>query len=508
MPLLNIIKMKTKQITILLWISALFFFGCKKELTTTPTTSVPESLIYGTAENIETVLNGTWSYMNDTYFTYANPGYSSILRTSDVMGGDIAIITNKYGYRDAYEYTLANNQTRLGAFWTILYRVINNTNNIISKIDASTGTAEKKAQIKGQAYALRANSYLNLVTYYQFNYQVNPQAKAVPVYIEPSSATTDGNPKSTVEQVYQLIISDLTEAEKLLLSYQRPATAKYKINIDVVNGLLARTYLNMGKWDLAAQHALEAKKNYPYMTEADYSTGFNELKNGEWIWGHGQRPDQSTASYSFHFLDTSSPSAYYYSFMADPNFQKLFDSHDIRAKLFLWDGLPSREGYLRYQKFKFRADQTADIVFMRASEMTLIAAESYARNVELSKAVEQLNSLRAARNADPFVLISQTKDQVIEAVLMERRKELWGEGFALSDILRTQTAVVRQPALGNDGKPLQVTVITPNGTSKVVAAKQHTTLRFPDGSAFKANSPYYLFSVPLTEINNNPNINN
>lgn len=508
MPLLNIIKMKTKQITILLWISALFFFGCKKELTTTPTTSVPESLIYGTAENIETVLNGTWSYMNDTYFTYANPGYSSILRTSDVMGGDIAIITNKYGYRDAYEYTLANNQTRLGAFWTILYRVINNTNNIISKIDASTGTAEKKAQIKGQAYALRANSYLNLVTYYQFNYQVNPQAKAVPVYIEPSSATTDGNPKSTVEQVYQLIISDLTEAEKLLLSYQRPATTKYKINNDVVNGLLARTYLNMGKWDLATQHALEAKKNYPYMTEADYSTGFNELKNGEWIWGHGQRPDQSTASYSFYFLDTSSPSAYYYSFMADPNFQKLFDSHDIRAKLFLWDGLPSREGYLRYQKFKFRADQTADIVFMRASEMTLIAAESYARNVELSKAVEQLNSLRAARNADPFVLISQTKDQVIEAVLMERRKELWGEGFALSDILRTQTAVVRQPALGNDGKPLQVTVITPNGTSKVVAAKQHTTLRFPDGSAFKANSPYYLFSVPLTEINNNPNINN
>lgn len=161
--------MKIKQITYIIGISALPFLGCKKELTTTPTTSVPESLIYGTADNIETVLNGTWSYMNDTYFTYANPGYSSILRTSDVMGDDIAIITNKYGYRDAYEYTLANNQTRLGAFWTILYRVINNTNNIISKIDASTGTAEKKAQIKGQAYALRANSYLNLVTYYQFN---------------------------------------------------------------------------------------------------------------------------------------------------------------------------------------------------------------------------------------------------------------------------------------------------------------------------------------------------
>src|SRR5690606_29133929 len=139
------------------------------------------------------------------------------------------------------------------------------------------------------------------------------------------------------------------------------------------------------------------------------------------------------------------------------NFLKLFDSNDIRTKLFLWDGLPSREGYLRYQKFKFRADQTADIVFMRASEMTLIAAESYARNSELTKAVEQLNAVRTARKADLFILGLKTKEEVIAEILIERRKELWGEGFALSDILRTQSAVVRKPALGTDGNPLQVT---------------------------------------------------
>ncbi|MNL35795.1 SusD family protein [compost metagenome] len=162
---------------------------------------------------------------------------------------------------------------------------------------------------------------------------------------------------------------------------------------------------------------------------------------------------------------------------------------------------------MRYQKFKFRADQTADIVFMRASEMTLIAAESYARNSELIKAVEQLNAVRIARKADPFVLGLHTEDEVIDEILIERRKELWGEGFALSDILRTQKAVVRNPALGTDDKPLQVTVITPDGSSKVVVAKQHTTLRFSDGTAFIPNSKYYLFSVPQTELNNNPNIN-
>ncbi|MBB6502194.1 RagB/SusD family nutrient uptake outer membrane protein [Pedobacter cryoconitis] len=482
--------------------------GCKKELTTKPTTSVAESLIYDSADNIETVLNGTWSYMQDSFFTYSNPGYTTILRTSDAMGNDVAVITNKYGYRDAYEFTLANNQTRLGAIWTILYKVINNCNNIIAKIDASSGTDAKKAQIKGQALALRANSYLNLVTYYQFNYQVNPQAKVVPIYTEPTTPLTKGNPKSTVEAVYQLILADLTQAEKLLPAYSRPATTKYKINIDVVHGLLARTYLNMGKWDLAASNALEAKKKYSYMSADDYATGFNDLKNSEWIWGHGQRPDQSNASYTFNFLDVSSPSSYYYSFMADPNFKNLFDTKDIRSKLFLWDGLPSREGYLRYQKFKFREDQTGDIVMMRSAEMTLIAAEGYARNSDLTNAVALLNELRGARQAELYTLGTSSKDDVIAAILIERRKELWGEGFALSDILRTQSAVQRLPALGADGQPLKVTIIKPDGTSKIVTAKQHTSLKFPDGTAFIPNSSYYLFGLPQTELNNNKNINN
>jgi hypothetical protein len=193
--------------------------------------------------------------------------------------------------------------------------------------------------------------------------------------------------------------------------------------------------------------------------------------------------------------------------MADPNFKSLFDQNDIRTKLFSWDGLPSREGYLRYAKFKFRADQTGDIVLMRSSEMTLIQAEGLARNSDLQGAVQYLNELRSARNADLFVLGTKTKEDVIAAILVERRKELWGEGFALSDILRTQSALVRLPYNDASGNPIQVVVTTPDGSTKTVAAKQHTTLKFPDGTAFKPNSTYYLFNIPQSELNTNPNIN-
>lgn len=60
--------------------------ACKKELDTRPSNAVPARDLFKNTTGIETVLNGTWSYMNDTYSTYANPGYSSILRTSDAMG--------------------------------------------------------------------------------------------------------------------------------------------------------------------------------------------------------------------------------------------------------------------------------------------------------------------------------------------------------------------------------------------------------------------------------------
>ncbi|MGY0035240.1 RagB/SusD family nutrient uptake outer membrane protein [Pedobacter sp. NJ-S-72] len=194
--------------------------------------------------------------------------------------------------------------------------------------------------------------------------------------------------------------------------------------------------------------------------------------------------------------------------MADPNFKTLFDQNDIRTKLFSWDGLPGREGFLRYAKFKFRADQTGDIVFMRSAEMVLIQAEGFARNSDLSTAIQYLNELRTARKADQFVLGSNTKDDVINAILIERRKELWGEGFSLSDILRTQGSVQRAPYVDENGQPKQVTIVTPDGNTRVVQAEQHTTLRFPDKSNFKPNSPYYLFNIPQLELNANPNLTN
>lgn len=479
--------------------------SCESELDTAPTNQANDVEVFKTAESAETVINGAWAKFNDDGTTYANIGYSTVLRTSDAMGSDVAVLTNKYGFASAYAFTeMVNSTTSRPLFiWSLLYSTINNMNNVLAKIDGTEGSQEKKNQVKGQAKALRAFCYLNLASFYQFSYLKDKTALTAPIYTEPSTINSVGKKKASLEEIYTLIKSDLTDADHLLQEYTR--NNKDKINRSVVNGLLARTYLNTGEWAKASAAAKIAREGFPLMAPEKYKEGFNDINNAEWIWGHGQTQEQSDASYAFHYLDVSSSGSFYYSFMADPYFKDLFDTNDIRYQLFSWDGLKGREGLLRYAKFKFKPTLIADIVYMRSAEMYLIEAEAEARNGNTSQAVAVLNQLKAARKANVYSG-SLAQDDVVKEILVERRKELFGEGFSLSDIIRTQGTVVRKPFVDADGKPVKVQITTPDGTVKTVDGRGHSVFDFPDKTAFVPNSPYYLFSIPQRETENNPNL--
>jgi tetratricopeptide (TPR) repeat protein len=483
--------------------------ACNKQLDTSPSNAVSEDIVLDNIANLTTISEGTWAAMMDDFYggTFSNPGYKTIALTSDAMANDVAIMTSKYGFPAAYQFTqmVDKTQARISAIWGQLYKIINNSNIILANVDRVSGDSTAKKALKGQTLALRANTYLTIASFYQFSYLKDSLAKTAPIYTEPTTEATQGNPRASLQEIYALIFSDLLQARDLLAGYERPA--KYKINADVVNGLLARAYLNTGRWEQAAAAADAALRNYPLMPAADYSKGFNDVNNSEWIWGHPEIPSQSDGSYSFHFLDVSSSTSYYFSFMADPFFGDLFEDGDIRKTLFSWDGAASREGYLQYKKFKFRADQTADLVLMRSAEALLIKAEGYARANNLPAGIDALNQLRTARGAKLFEPGSATQDGLVKEILTERRKELWGEGFGLSDIIRNQLPVERKPYVDANGQDIQVTVTTPNGT-KTVPARYHTTLRFPNGSSFTANSPYYIFVIPQAEEQNNPNLFN
>jgi hypothetical protein len=133
---------------------------------------------------------------------------------------------------------------------------------------------------------------------------------------------------------------------------------------------------------------------------------------------------------------------------------------------------------------------------MRSSEMLLIDAESKARLNDIPGALTALNELRKKRNLADLSSGTLTQSGIINEILLERRRELWGEGFRLYDILRLQTAPVRQEST-------ETFVDAKNATQTV---RGHWITKFPDGTNLVPNSKYYLFPIPLNEINNNPNL--
>ncbi|RPD42264.1 RagB/SusD family nutrient uptake outer membrane protein [Chitinophaga barathri] len=481
----------------------LLLASCKKSFfETSPSGSLTGKEAYSSTKNIDALVNGTIRYQMESSTSQDNPGYSAIILSQEAMGGDAVLrdgvygFLTTYGFRDPFDYTTR----RALFFWTFQYKVIDNANNIIANVDAAQGTDAEKRYLKGQALALRAWSYLNLVRQYQFTYAKDRNAKGVPLYTTPTDPASQPKPRATVAAIYDQVIADLREADGLLQGFNR--TVKNRPDQKVVRGLLARAFLTQENWDSAAVRAKQARQGYPIMQPEEYSKGFNDVSNVEWIWGHPQAADQNLggASY-FGYIDVT-PATGYRSVMADPHFRQLFADADVRKSLFrpVADTTNPLLGWLMYTKFVNKPDQSGHIVLMRSSEMALIEAEARARLTELPAAFAALNELRVKRSLPALPEGSLTKDQLVEEILLERRRELWGEGFALPDLLRLQRPVVRTPSTEVLDIPRQ------DGSIRKVPLKGHHQLKFPDGSNFTPNSAYLLFSIPLNEVNTNPNL--
>ncbi len=479
------------------------------DLDTEPTNYVPGSSIYSDIENIEKVLTGAWTYLWEYNTIVSSPGFHTALLASDAMGSDINV-RNGYGYIGIYQFTIMHDasQSWVLRVWENAYKTIDNCNSILANIDNVQGDANDIKRVKAQTLALRGYIYHNIGAFYSYAYAKDPNALCAPIYKTPTTAKTEGNPKSSVHDVFERARLDLEEAYTLMSStYNR--SAKWKINKSVICGILARVYLHMNTWDKAAQYAAEAHAGYSWMSKADYLGGFNDVSNSEWMWGQPQTLEQYMIPFSWRDVSTT-PGSSYYAFFADPFFKDFFikeitptndtiyDTGDTRFNLFQWD-VTRYKGALMYKKFRYRESTIGDYVFMRKAEMVLIEAEALAEDNQLPQAIAALNSLRTARGADTPNLSTLTKDQLVEEILIERRKELFGEGFSLTDIIRRQKPVERREyTTGVSGYGY-----VPGTT---ILKQGHTSTKLPDGTSHVANSRYYLFAIPQGELNTNPNI--
>jgi hypothetical protein len=438
------------------------FLGCKKEaLDSAPSNAVTPQDIFKTVEKVNATLTSTYKSMfafspsgsadHDDY------GQKSWDLSNDLMGNDMVMHTQGYNwYNGVYQYTewlspSAGRQSENS--WFYYYSIVKQVNTILPNVDGATGAQVEKDRIKGELYGLRAYAYFYLINYWQQTYKGNENTKGVPIY---TSAAIDGAARGTVQQVYDQITADLNQAETLLTGKTRPG--KDNIDVNVVRGFQARLALLKEDWATAATKANQARQGYGLMTTAQYQAGFSQISNPEWMWGSTIPATEATIYASF-FSHIDITNGGYAALGQQKKITKaLYDqiqAGDVRKTLFKAPGSGTAANP-DYNQLKFRVPTAgswaADYVYMRAAEMYLIEAEALARQGQDANARTVLEILVKAR----FPAYSATGfsgTALVNEILLQRRIELWGEGFSLMDIKRLKTGLNRPSGAGNHGSP-------------------------------------------------------
>ena len=458
--------MKTKFLTILIALG-LLSTACKEDyLETVPTGSVDAASAYATTKNASAAINGIYRTMVVRYLglqTYF--GHPAMMIIMDAMGDDL-VFSNTANQGHFNEQRWISHRSDVGTLaqfpYQLYYRLIGNANIAIANIDNAAGTAPERAQIKGEALALRAFSYFSLVQLYGKRYDAAAKPNAqlgVPLVLTP---TTEGLPRATVEEIYTQINKDLTDAAALLTT-ARPGGYKSHINLDVVRGFQARVALTQQNWADAAKFAADARKSFALMSVAQYAEGFADIANPEWMWGFDHLEDQSEFFGAYHsYISCNFNST---NIRATPKVinSKLYDqipATDVRAKM--WVKVPNTTnsvvptGGVRapYMNQKFRLPGTpststmGDIPYMRAAEMFLIEAEAQARLTKPTEAAKALFDLVSKRDPS-YKLSTTTGTTLLDEILFHRRVELWGEGVRFTDLKRLNLPLNRNGANHN-----------------------------------------------------------
>jgi len=301
------------------------------------------------------------------------------------------------------------------------------TANMIIKYGIKNSISEKISATVGEAYLIRAYSYMLLSEHF---------GGVVLVYgDEDPKVRRDRN---TLAEVQDQIENDLKEAASLLPDYSDARTGSKQ----AAQLLLARLYLNQGKNDeaiLLAKDVMDPSKS-PLQLGSDFPAIFKSMANSkESIYKINETTtptsDQYGLSYIFGPGKTVGPD---YpgsgNNWIDSNLVKSYESNDIRKAYFLRAKGASIVDTV-YFLMKFSPETTPSYPVCRLSEAYLIIAEAKARKGAVE--VQEYNALRTARHASTVQALDfSSPAEFLDEIEKERRREFVGERLRWQDMRR------------------------------------------------------------------------
>lgn len=406
-------------------------------------------------------------------------GFIMMAFSNDIEAADVVLANSGYNWFSACGSLSSRNADYANPYirYAAPYNTIAAANDILRSYPSDTDDPSIRHKL-AQAHAIRAFAYLNLAPYFQFGYASGGQdLPCVPLVTEKTTDFTD-NPRASVADVYELIISDLTYAIDNLGDYVR--TDKSRIDRQTAYGLRARAYMNMEEWALAASDASKAAAGYvPAAMNEVARPSFYDISEHNWIWGYDMTSDiamknpyaTSSAWIRSFSGDGYSAGTQVYSCINNLLYDKI-PSTDVRKGWWVdaslespllsavtWNGVSGnavaaleidnvKMKFLPYTNVKFGMAAVGgtlnddDWPLMRVEEMILIQAEGLAKSGSENQAKALLEDfVRTYR--DPAYSADASGRSLTDEIWFQRRVELWGEGFSNSDTRRLGKPLVR-----------------------------------------------------------------
>lgn len=436
-------------------------------------------------------------YYGQQFFVYGDVHAGDDYQYNNLGGSNRASFYYDMNYQTASEFSSSTSSSNVA--WKSPYIVIGRANRIIAAAEggALSDAAEAKAtidQYAAEAKVLRALAHFDLVRIYGKPY-TEDQGASLGVPLVTGVLESNAKPaRSTVAEVYTQVVKDLTEA----ISSNALATETEPGYVSVwgAKAILSRVYLNMGDYANALSVAEDIIKNSgaALWTRDQYFKAWDASTPNESEFLFRLNVAGSTDNNDLNGIGNLQQREGYKEMVATKKFVDMLtsDPKDVRNDMFL-PATAAKEvatyGTNKVYLNKLRGQggdlrNVTIVPIIRLSEVYLTAAECAFRNNDKTKAVEYLNDLVKNRTTTEASLA--TVDNItLERILIERRKELIGEGQRYFDALRNNETITRYTSEADKG--------------------WHKTLS-KEAQSFDRDYFKAIAAIPQAEINANPNI--
>jgi hypothetical protein len=445
--------MKLKYILVGLTVTvASMLTACNSVIDIEPEFVLDGSQRFNNLDDYEFSLIGTYAqFRSSAYYGNASGPAGGFSTLPDMMSDNLTETGESLAnFRQLVNFDYASDNGAIEGLWTAAYRIIAQANITLRGIDefASENPGQYN-RIKGQALAIRAYVHFDLLRYFADDLALNSTTLGVPYKTE---FNLDNIARPTVAATWEGIFTDLNEAKTLLsdtdASINSSGNYSLRANIDpiTVDAILARAYLYSKQYQLAITATTSVIDQVPLASRANFPAIWRDENIGrtELIWSIPFNSGEGTPAANVYFASGNRSS-----FRPSTEVLNEYDqANDIRYNAyFRING--SRTVVSKFLGKGNLSDGIVNWKVIRVSEMYLIRAEAYTNlSGNTTNALRDLNTLRAARISG-YVPVSLMGQALVDAIELERRKELFVEGHRFFDVKRTTRNLVRSDCGSN-----------------------------------------------------------